>query len=148
MLDLLTEGDEGDSAHAIREGSRRKIVPAFCPTRWTARVSTLSTLLAKYVTVLKTLEKIRDMSVGDSRSDSASYIRLLEDSQFIVALVTVQFVLSFLRCVTLALQSTECNLVDAYADVALARECIRDSGMLGKTMDKGNPVGINCWAHY
>ena len=127
LIDLLSEGDEGDSTQAIREGSRRKIVPAFCPTRWTARVSTLSTLLAKYVTVLKTFEKIRDMSVGDSRSDSASYIRLLEDSQFIVALVTVQFLLSFLRCVTLALQSTECNLVDAYADVTLARECIRDS---------------------
>ena len=41
----------------------------------------------------------------------------MEDSQFIVALVAVQFVLSFLRCVTLALQSTECILVDAYADV-------------------------------
>ena len=51
----------------------------------------------------------------------------MEDSQFIVALVVVQFILSFLRCVTLALQSTECNLVDAYTDVALARECIRDS---------------------
>ena len=51
----------------------------------------------------------------------------MEDSQFIVALVAVQFVLSFLRCVTLALQSTECNLVDAYTDVALARKCIRDS---------------------
>ena len=50
----------------------------------------------------------------------------MEDSQFILALVAVQFVLSFLRCVTLALQSTKCNLVDAYADVELARECIRD----------------------
>ena len=51
----------------------------------------------------------------------------MEESQFIVTLVTVQFILSFLRCVTLALQSTECNLGDAYADVGLARECIRDS---------------------
>ena len=44
-----------------------------------------------------------------------------------MALVAVQFVLSFLRCITLALQSTECNLVDAYADVALAQEWISDS---------------------
>ena len=44
----------------------------------------------------------------------------MEDSEFIVALVAVQFVLSFLHCVTLTFQSTECNLVDAYADVALA----------------------------
>lgn len=51
----------------------------------------------------------------------------MEDSQFIIPLVVAQFILSFLRCVALALQSTECNLVDAYADVTLARECIRDS---------------------
>ena len=127
LIDLLTESDEGDSTQAIQEGLRRRMVPAFCATRWTARISTLSTLLAKYVTVLKTLEKIREESVGDSRSDSASYIRLMEDSQFIVALVVVQFILSFLRCVTRALQSTECNLIDAYSDVAMARECIRDS---------------------
>ena len=57
LVDLLTENDEGNSTQAIRERSRRKVVPAFCATRWTARVSTLSTLLAKYVTVLKTLEK-------------------------------------------------------------------------------------------
>ena len=126
LLDLLTEDDEGDSTRAIREGSTRKVISGFCATRWTARVSTLSTLLAKYVTVLKTLEKIRDHSVGDARSDSSSYIRLMEDSQFIVALITAQFVLSFLRGVTLTLQSPECNLVDAYADVTLARECIRD----------------------
>ena len=42
-----------------------------------------------------------------------------------------QFVLSFLRRVTIALQSKVCNLVDAYNDVALARECIRDSNCAG-----------------
>ena len=124
---MLADSDEGASAQALRKGSRRRVVPAFCATRWTARVSTLSALLAKYITVLKTLDKIREESIGDSQSDAGSYIRLMEDSQFIVALVTVQYVLSFLRCVTLALQSPQCNLVDAYADVELARECIRDS---------------------
>ena len=51
----------------------------------------------------------------------------MEDSQFIVALTVSQFVLNFLRRVTITLQSKECNLVDACNDVALARECIRDS---------------------
>ena len=51
----------------------------------------------------------------------------LEDSQFVVALTVSQFVLSFLGSVTIALQSRDCNLADAYDDVALARECIRDS---------------------
>ena len=44
--------------------------------------------------VLKTLQKVREESVGDSWSDSASYIWLMEDSQFVGLLVAVQFVLS------------------------------------------------------
>ena len=65
LIDLLTESDEWDSTQAVREGSRRMVVLAFCATHWTARVSTLSTLLAKFVTVFKTLKKIRNESVGD-----------------------------------------------------------------------------------
>ena len=129
LLNLLTsdDGDLSKSAEAIKEGGKKKIVPKFCATRWTARVSTLSSLLSKYVEVLKALENIRDSSTAEARSDASSYIRLMEDSQFIVALTVSQFVLSFLGSVTTALQSTECNLADAYGDVALARECIRDS---------------------
>ena len=76
---------------------------------------------------MKTLEKIRDHSTGDTRNDATSYIRLLEDSQFIVALAVSHFILSFLCSVTIALQKKDCNLTDAYHDIALARECIIDS---------------------
>ena len=131
LLDLLTDVDPTDdlseSAKAIKEGAKKKTVPKFCATRWTARLSTLSAIIGKYLNVLRALEKIRDCSTGDARSDATSYIRLLEDSQFIVALTTAHFVLSFLGSVTIALQSTDCNLADAYDDVALARECIHDS---------------------
>ena len=76
---------------------------------------------------MKALEAIRDSSVGDAQSDSASYIQLLEDSQFIVSLTVAQFILSFLGSVTTSLQCRDCNLADAYNDVVLAKECIRDS---------------------
>ena len=51
----------------------------------------------------------------------------MEDYQFIVALTVSQFILSFINSVTIALQGTQCNLADAYDDVAVATECIRDS---------------------
>lgn len=131
LLKLLTEidaaGDLSESAQAIKDGGKKKTVPKFCATRWTSRVSTLSALLAKYVEVLRALERIRDCSTGEARSDASSYIRLLEDSQFVVALTVSQCVLSFLGSVTIALQNRDCNLADGYDDVALARECIRDS---------------------
>ena len=79
-------------------------MPNFCATRWTARISTLSTLLSKYVQVIKALETIRDCSTADARSDAGSYIHLLEDPQFIVTLTVSQFILSFLGSVTIALQ--------------------------------------------
>ena len=76
----LTEADAADnlaeSTQAIKEGGRKRCVPTFCATRWTARLSTLSTLLSKYVEVLRTLETIRDCSSGDARH-AASYIRLM-----------------------------------------------------------------------
>lgn len=51
----------------------------------------------------------------------------MQDPKFIVALVVAQVVISFLAPVNKALQSRNCNLVDAYQDVALATECIRDA---------------------
>ena len=64
---------------------KRKSVTTFCATR-SATVSTLSAVLAKYPTSLEAMDRIREESSGDSRSDASSYIRLLEDPQFIVVL--------------------------------------------------------------
>lgn len=133
LFRLLTDSDSAsyedlsESTQAIKEAGKKKVVPKFCATRWSARVSTLSALLSKYLEVVQALEKIRDASTGEARSDAASYIRLMEDSQFVVALTVTQFVLSFLGAVTIALQSKHCNLADAYSDIAVARECINDS---------------------
>lgn len=71
-------------------------VPKFCATRWTARVTTLSALLAKYCSVVQALERIVDCSRGDAQNDANVHLRLLRDSQFIVALTVAQAVLSFL----------------------------------------------------
>ena len=42
LLNLLTsdDGDLSKSAEAIKEGGKKKTVPKFCATRWTAQVST------------------------------------------------------------------------------------------------------------
>ena len=56
-----------------------------------------------------------------------NYSRLLQDSEFIVALTVFQFVLSFLAQVTKSLQTKSCNLGDAYQSVTLAKECIKSA---------------------
>ena len=126
--------DENDNDHglhksnkAILRGAKKKTVPKLCPTRWSSRVETLSALMAKYSSVMETLEQIADQSKGEPRSNAQSYIRLMESPQFIVALVVVQFILSFTAAVTKILQAKECNLGDAYEEVNRAKECIRAS---------------------
>ena len=76
-------------------------VPKFCPARWNARVTTLSALIAKYLSVVKALDTIADCSTGDARNDALANSRLLCDPQFIdVAIVVAQAVLSFFAVVT------------------------------------------------
>ena len=48
--DMLNESDI-----AIKQGSHKKSVPQFCATRWTARVDTLSAIIAKYKLILEAL---------------------------------------------------------------------------------------------
>ena len=123
----MIEEDLSESMAEIEAGSRRHHVPKFCATRWSARICTISALIAKYPTVLETMGRIKDSSTGDSRSDASSHIRLLEDSQFVVPLVVAQVVLSFLSSVTIALQAKDCDLAEAYRDVSAAKKCIQDA---------------------
>ena len=131
LLEFLKIGDEddepGESMVAIEAGSRRHHVPKFCATHWSARVSTFSALIAKYVTVFETMGMIRDRSQGKARNDGSSYMRLLEDSKFVVALVVTQAILGFLTSVTLALQAKNCDLAEAYKDVTAAKKCIQNA---------------------
>ena len=55
LLDFLKIGGEDDefdeSMVAIESGSKRHHIPKFCATCWNESVSTLSSLIAKYITV-------------------------------------------------------------------------------------------------
>ena len=90
---------------AIPSGSKKHHIPKFCAAHWSARASTLSALIAKYITVFQMLGIIRDRSQGKARDDASSYMQLLDDSQFVVALVVSQAILGFLSSTTLDLQA-------------------------------------------
>ena len=139
LFNLLTESEKDNDDNPIIDedlkqsnigiqiGARKRSVPKLCPTRWSSKVETLSALIAKYPSVLQTLSAIADQSKGQPRSNAQSYIRLLEDSKFIVALVVGQYILSFIAAVTKLLQADDCNLGEAYADVHRAKECIQNA---------------------
>ena len=67
--DMLNESDI-----AIKQGSHNKSVSKLCATRWTARVDTLSALIAKYKLILEALGQIQATSKGDAKRNGGIYI--------------------------------------------------------------------------
>ena len=107
----------------IKKGMNAEHIPKFCATRWTARVSTLSAIIAQYDIVLATLDQIQEESSGDAYS----YSRLLTDSQFFVSLFIVHHILSFCAPLTKSLQAANCDLGKAYADASNTKMAIMAS---------------------
>ena len=120
--DMLNESDI-----AIKQGSHKKSAPQFCATRWTARVDTLSAIIAKYKQILEALEQIQDTSNGGAKRDACTYIRLLSYYKFLVSLVVAQFILSFCSYVTKMLQAVNGDLGKAYKDVHVSMEAIANA---------------------
>jgi len=108
--------------------SKKQSVPKLCETRWTARVDTLSTLISKYKlreTICKFLYIIlRKSSDSDARLKAGSHLRMIQSSQFIVALVVTQHILSYTRhlLVSQALQKADSDIVRVCIDQTLARK--------------------------
>lgn len=120
------DGQFKASNDQILQAHNKKSVPKFSPTRWSARVDTLSTIIAKYSVILDTLDGIIENSQGDARRDAQSYKHKLLSTELLVSLFTSQFVLSFLANVTKSLQKKSCNLSDAHSDVTLSKESIQN----------------------
>ena len=81
--------------------------------RWTARVDAVSSLMAQYRSVQSAMCKIEIVPSSYVRTNAVGYRLLLEDPEFIVAFVVVQFVLSLLKSLTLFLQKIDCSMVSA-----------------------------------
>ena len=120
--DMLNESDI-----AIKQGSHKKSVPQFCATRWTARVETLSAIIAKYKLILEALEQIQDTSNEDAKRDTCTYIRLLSYYKFMMSFVVAQFILSYCSCITKMLQGVNCDLGKAHNDVHVSKEAIANT---------------------
>ena len=88
------------------------------------RVDCLSALMVKYLAFYETLCEIENESTGDARIEAAGHRRLLEDSSFIVSLVSSQYLLGFTRNLTDSLQESNCDLVKAFSDARNTRTVI------------------------
>ena len=120
---LVSEGEKVNN-ELLQQGLRRDSIPSLCSTRWPSRVDCLSALMVKYPAFYETLSEIENESTGDARIEAAGHRRLLEDSSFIVSLVSSQYLLGFTRNLTDSLQESNCDLVKAFSDARNTRTVI------------------------
>ncbi|VDI15927.1 Hypothetical predicted protein [Mytilus galloprovincialis] len=125
MLEGLQNEEEDVDIKLLKKGTDVS-VKRLCETRWTARVDTVSSLLANYKSVHAALTKIENVSTSDARTNASGYRRYLEDPECIVAVLVAQFVLSILKPLTLFLQKTDCNMVDAFEESKILLELLQE----------------------
>jgi len=120
--ELFADLDENDQFVA---NSGRQSLSVLCTTRWLSRVDSVSTLLLNYSAVEESLHEISETSTGQAQRDAESYIRLVKDFTFMFAAVTCAYFLGFLRPLTIALQSHQCDLLKAHNDARDVIETVK-----------------------
>ncbi|XP_061196463.1 uncharacterized protein LOC133204738 [Saccostrea echinata] len=122
------ENEVTESNKNIEKSLSVNILPKLCETRWSARVDTLSVVIGKYAAILSTLEDVRNEStVSDARTKATAFINMKEKSSFIVAIVVAHHILSYMKPLTLALQSSKCDVYKAFVDAQNCKQVINDS---------------------
>ena len=115
-LDILGDIDDDDERSLFECGARHNVLPTLSETRWLSRVDSITALLANYCEVHDALIKVRDQSNGQSAHDAQSKLIAMTQFPFIMSAVLCQFVLGFIRPLSVSLQSVTCDLLAAHAD--------------------------------
>ena len=79
-----------------------------------SRVDSLSAIIANYSTFCESLIQNEGKSSDDTKSKASGHRRMLEDPEFLIEITVPQYVLSFLKPLTLFLQKTNCDMVVAF----------------------------------
>ncbi|VDI41134.1 Hypothetical predicted protein [Mytilus galloprovincialis] len=106
QFDLMYDQEEGLFSQ------EKRLLPTLAETRWTSRTDTLTWLLKHYDKVLDILDEIQNQTVGNS--DATSYKMTLLNFEILVVAVVTQFLLGYLRPLSIELQSENCDLVEAH----------------------------------
>lgn len=78
------------------------------------------------IQIREAIEEIEQKSTGKSKADAQAYLKKMSDFWFIMTAVIVQYILAYVRPISVALQSKQCDLVQAYEECQGLLEVIKD----------------------
>ncbi|MES9880276.1 MAG: DUF4371 domain-containing protein [Sedimenticola sp.] len=116
--DLLadSQGNEDEDTSILMNAARRQSLPTLSDTRWLARVDSISTLLAHYDHIYDALQQVADESQSQSSRDASSFMHSMQQFENIVVGVLTQYVLGFIRPISISLQAKQTNLLKAHTE--------------------------------
>ena len=100
----------------ISEWSRRQTLPTLSNTRWLSRIDSISTLLVHFENIYDAVSEIKDESTGQSAADASSFLFAMENFEFIIVACLTQYILAFIRPLSVNLQAKSCDLILAYSE--------------------------------
>ena len=99
-----TDQDVSKSNKNICKAFSKSQLSKLCETRWSARIDTLSLIIAKYKPLISFLEDVQNEStVTDAKTKTRAFIHILERNNLVVSFIVAHHVLSFTKPLTLAL---------------------------------------------
>ena len=125
-LDIILQDIEQDDLDLFTCAAQRTTLPTLCTTRWLSRVDSLSTLLACYNEIAQALDEIKQCSSGSASADASSYLAQMHQFTFIISACLTQYMLAYIRPLSVALQSKSCDLVSVHDDTQALISTIQD----------------------
>lgn len=115
LQQIIEVSEEYDfSGKLLQNAGNKQSLQPLSKTRWTARVDSLSAIISNYSNLHNALITIEENISGESKVKAGGHRRLLEDPEFIIRITVAQYVLSYLKPLTLSLQKTDCDMVIAF----------------------------------
>lgn len=112
---ITMDADEHEE-ELLLTASRRQSLPTLSDTRWLSRVDSISTLLVQYSQIYQSMEEIAAQSRGQSKHDANAYVKRMGEFPYIMSAVMTQYILAYIRPLSVALQSKTCDLVYAHTE--------------------------------
>ena len=144
MTNILGVDEIKDESGLLEAANRRTGLPTLSDTRWLARVDSVCTLLVKFKQIHDFLLDIHDQSSGKAANDAMSFVNSMTQFSYIISAVICQYILAFIRPLSVALQSKSCDLVEAYKDaqnlVKVLEEVRNDKERYGRLFTRASEI--------
>jgi hypothetical protein len=115
-----------NAIHETHEETRRLRLKKHCHTRWVEQADALVIFTELYDSVLQALELITKSCDGNTSSSASVLLTAITQFAFLAALSSAEFVLNYMKPLSVLLQKSGLDLCAASREVTIVQETLND----------------------